>query len=500
MDFSNYGSRVDLQGWGEAVTTTGYGTYYNEWPDSNWDYTNSFAGTSSAAPNVAAAVAIVESIFQYNDPIGIATPFGVDTVRNLLINTGLYQQSGTHPASEHIGPRPDVYAAIMNFAPDDTCTYYKPSYTDYVPSGVPDFDQVQNNWKLPDGRWTHDGPVALANCLWWFDSKYETGSTPPPAIVDNYPLVQALKAGIDDHDTANVKPLVDTLSRNNYCATNGVGIGGFGTSAGNMEAGINNWLVDRGLDDSFTVRSIQMSAWDSIVTVRDEVLNDQNVILLLGFWQYGSDGVWTRIGGHYVTLAGVCAMRASFCLSDPYFDMVEGEPYYFSVSTGSHAADFHNDAYYVSGPHKTYYHDRYDVNFFYDPQIPFMVEMLGYPIDYPDILNFIDLNPGLPYVPSLSYLGREIKTLVERAIIVCPVGSSSNCCIGLVGNVDCSPLEEPDISDITRLIDYLYISHNPLCCLKEADADVSGGEPDISDITRLIDYLYISHAPLLPCP
>ncbi|MBN1211512.1 MAG: C10 family peptidase, partial [candidate division Zixibacteria bacterium] len=33
------------------------------------------------------------------------------------------------------------------------------------------------------------------------------------------------------------------------------------------------------------------------------------------------------------------------------------------------------------------------------------------------------------------------------------------CCIGQTGNVDCSALEEPDISDITRLIDYLYLSH-----------------------------------------
>ena len=73
------------------------------------------------------------------------------------------------------------------------------------------------------------------------------------------------------------------------------------------------------------------------------------------------------------------------------------------------------------------------------------------------------------------------------------------CCIGYRGNADCSESEIPDISDITRLIDYLYISHAPLCCPEEADADASGGEPDISDITRLIDYLYISHEPLAPC-
>ncbi|MBN1211023.1 MAG: hypothetical protein JXA92_00455 [candidate division Zixibacteria bacterium] len=73
------------------------------------------------------------------------------------------------------------------------------------------------------------------------------------------------------------------------------------------------------------------------------------------------------------------------------------------------------------------------------------------------------------------------------------------CCIGYTGNVDCSESESPDISDITRLIDYLYLSHSPLCCHDEADVNLSGGELDISDITRLIDFLYLSHEPLPDC-
>ncbi|MBN1211300.1 MAG: M28 family peptidase [candidate division Zixibacteria bacterium] len=74
------------------------------------------------------------------------------------------------------------------------------------------------------------------------------------------------------------------------------------------------------------------------------------------------------------------------------------------------------------------------------------------------------------------------------------------CCVGFTGNTNCSGEEEPDISDITTIIDYLYISHQPLCCPEEADANGSGGDPDISDITRIIDYLYLSHEPLTPCP
>ena len=79
--------------------------------------------------------------------------------------------------------------------------------------------------------------------------------------------------------------------------------------------------------------------------------------------------------------------------------------------------------------------------------------------------------------------------------------AAGGCCVGFTGNANCSELEEPDIADITRLIDYLYISHEPLCCLEEADADASGGtDPDISDITELIDHLYLAQEPLPACP
>jgi len=74
------------------------------------------------------------------------------------------------------------------------------------------------------------------------------------------------------------------------------------------------------------------------------------------------------------------------------------------------------------------------------------------------------------------------------------------CCIGFADNADCSESEVPDISDITRLIDYLYLTHAPLCCPNEADSNGSGDEePDISDITALINYLYTEHLPLATC-
>lgn len=72
------------------------------------------------------------------------------------------------------------------------------------------------------------------------------------------------------------------------------------------------------------------------------------------------------------------------------------------------------------------------------------------------------------------------------------------CCVGLAGNVDCDPLNGIDISDLSALIDNLYISMLPLCCDAAANVD---GEPgvDISDLSALIDFLYISFTPTAPC-
>jgi hypothetical protein len=75
---------------------------------------------------------------------------------------------------------------------------------------------------------------------------------------------------------------------------------------------------------------------------------------------------------------------------------------------------------------------------------------------------------------------------------------SRTCCQGRVGDVNGQGGDEPTISDISTLIDYLFISNLPVQCYHEADVDQSGG-PDpapkditISDISRLIDYLFIT--------
>ncbi len=73
------------------------------------------------------------------------------------------------------------------------------------------------------------------------------------------------------------------------------------------------------------------------------------------------------------------------------------------------------------------------------------------------------------------------------------------CCVGNTGNVDCDPLEGVDISDLTALVDHLYVSLAPLCCEAEANMDMTGAI-DISDLIALVNYLYVTFTPLPTCP
>ena len=109
LSFSNYGSRVNLQGWGHNVTTAGYGNLYSA-EGENLYFTRFFNGTSSASPIVASAVASIEGIVEAET----GTPAHPALVRTLLERTGSPQQSGSFPVDQyHIGPRPDLRAATQ---------------------------------------------------------------------------------------------------------------------------------------------------------------------------------------------------------------------------------------------------------------------------------------------------------------------------------------------------------------------------------------------------
>jgi hypothetical protein len=82
------------------------------------------------------------------------------------------------------------------------------------------------------------------------------------------------------------------------------------------------------------------------------------------------------------------------------------------------------------------------------------------------------------------------------------------CCIGRVGDANGLGGDEPTISDISSMIDMLFISNTEVACIAEADLNQSGGyhplveNITISDISSLIDYLFITgpeNGTLLDC-
>lgn len=203
--------------------------------------------------------------------------------------------------------------------------YWKEPYPNYAPRGIPDFDQKQNQWKsildggngisetnatgddiqlIPYGgtanpgdiiiapgqncqldtnvsgddvtKWAFCGPVTLANCFWWFDSKYSNPDGVPGDGEDEFSLVEDYGSG-DDHLSDNVPLLIEKLAR----AMNTSNIGQ--TTIDNMMEGIDQWFADVNLSDSFEYNIVNKPTFNFI---EGEINRSQDVILLLGFYDY----------------------------------------------------------------------------------------------------------------------------------------------------------------------------------------------------------------------
>ncbi len=112
LDFSNHGKRLDAQGWGREVTTTGYGDLQGGVTRDLW-YTDQFSGTSSASPIVVGALGCVQGILRARRQ-PLLTPA---SARNLLRTTGSPQQDAPgRPRAERIGNRPDLRQMIARAA------------------------------------------------------------------------------------------------------------------------------------------------------------------------------------------------------------------------------------------------------------------------------------------------------------------------------------------------------------------------------------------------
>jgi Subtilase family len=106
--FSNFGRRVDCQGWGYEVTTAGYGDLQGGANRNRW-FTDTFNGTSAATPIVAGAIAAVNGVLKAlgHDPLNSFEAI------SLLRQTGSPQQDAPgRPKTQRIGNRPNLRQLI----------------------------------------------------------------------------------------------------------------------------------------------------------------------------------------------------------------------------------------------------------------------------------------------------------------------------------------------------------------------------------------------------
>jgi hypothetical protein len=146
--FSDYGSRLDLQGWGACVVTTGYGDLQGGTDPNLW-YTQDFSGTSSASPIVASSAAVMSSLAKSRG--SLLTPA---TVRSMLKSTGQRQASG-EPGN--IGPLPNLKTAINALGPKVVETAHVVSGTNLGATSVP----VRETW-------TSSGSAAAQYEVWLY--------------------------------------------------------------------------------------------------------------------------------------------------------------------------------------------------------------------------------------------------------------------------------------------------------------------------------------------
>ena len=229
---------------------------------------------------------------------------GIDNI-NISVNTngiavGTYIDSLTIYANDpahSVLYRPKIVILVR---PDSL--YWKDFNGPDTANGfMPDFDQNQQGW------FAYCGPAAVANSIWWFQGKYPNRRIIDPIFYPNNPngFIQLLA---------------------NIMQTN---VGNPGTYVTNMQYGIDQYLQVTGLTDLLSEHTEHQPSFDYVA---GEVARCQDVTLLVGFWVV--QGVqptgpnqwlvtWKRVGGHYVTTAGINAADHLIGLSDPTYDNFE---------------------------------------------------------------------------------------------------------------------------------------------------------------------------------
>jgi hypothetical protein len=421
------------------------------------------------------------------------------------------------------------YVVICPFSP----WHWKPPYWNYSPSGMPDFSQFQDGWMNQYTlQETFCGPVSIANCWWWFDSKYDDPSGSPGDGMDQFPLVRDYMDELppyvppysDDHDMFNLDhdltpwlsspgpppltsqpfvpgpqapggglppwgELVERLAW--YFDTDGVRSGDaaiVGTNVMSMHEGIETWLSSETFEDGSSLAEslcVVTTPMPTFAYVESLVQKCEDVILLLGFWYEDIDGsgLWFRVGGHYVTTAGVNSDEYMIGFSDPFVDGAEfGNP--GNVGSGDHIPHgyphsnptVHNDAGNVS-------HDIYTV-MESSPSPGGVWSLYDYPATTePDVWMEPFFSQNVPdefLTATAPWNGVSyVHTEVEYCVHISPWhyrGDVNN--DGIV-----------DVGDVVYLISFLYRGGPPPVPMSMGDVNCDG-IANLGDVVFLIGYLY----------
>jgi hypothetical protein len=263
-----------------------------------------------------------------------------------------------------------------------------------------------------------------------------------------------------------------------------------GTRIQDIEDAIEQWYQSETyadesvLSESLCVRIYeQPTFWlaDSLVSQHG------NLILLLGFW-YFEGNRWWRVGGHYVTVAGVNPVEVYIAFSDPFFDNAENGAA-GRVLSGAwipHTPVPHTDS--------TIHNDPGNVSHdIYSPDLSFsnpagVWRIPDYAV-YSDVDSFMtifyDQNVPEEFVSMTQAYstGYPVSTVVEYAVLVDAMDYR--------GDVNRDGMTE--LGDIIFLINYLFKQEAAPDPIYSGDLNCDR-VVELGDIIFLLNYLFRDEA------
>lgn len=316
-----------------------FGSVFQGWPDpitvdvqNQGDFTETFTVSVYYGTNPVTT-----------SPITVTNlaPSAIQTLKFCWVTTNVPPNTYTITVEASIVPGETDTAD--NTLPDGSVTilarppfYWKDGFCDYAPSGMPDFDQRQDNWNDSTGKWSYCGPTAAANSLWWLDSKFEPAQPPmsPPTPSDGFPLVSSYIPGIDDHDSGNVQPFIQHLAYLMDTDGQRTMLVHSGTNVKDMEAGLAQYLSWTGVNPKGNVNG------DGIVNQTDvDIVNAaMGSTPISGNWNMAADIAPVTVGwpnrqpaNNKVDAADLALVTANLGTTDFFYEHTVDKPDFYYI-------------------------------------------------------------------------------------------------------------------------------------------------------------------------